>query len=633
MDRRLPPALTDFARLLLVLALDAAVVLAAYVAALALRFDGDVPSESWRFFAQVSWFIAIAYLVANFAAGVYRTQWKYAGAADAFNLVLAIGLTSIFLFAINAFLSPRHIPLTVNVVAPSLMLLAMGGLKFGPRIIASRNPFAGYDAGVKNVLIIGAGHTGQLLAREFINNRRWQYRPLGFIDDDRRLRGVRMHSVTVLGDRFDIPDICAKKRVDLIALAIPSAPGNVMRDIVGICQRTRVPLRTVPGLQNIVRNEAAATELRELTADDLLGREQVEIDAEMCAAAIRGKSVLITGAAGFIASELARQVYEFQPGTLHLLDVNEPGLYDLERDLAPDEARSNVKIWLCDVSDRAQVETTFEQARPDIVFHAAAYKHIPVMEEHPHAALRANVAGTLNVCLAAAKAGAAKVVFVSTDKAVNPDNVYGATKRIGELLVTALGQSGPTTFAAVRFGNVMGSRGSVVPLFLRQIERGGPVLITDPETTRFQMAVEEAAALVIQAASFAGQGQVYILDMGEPLKTADLAEKMIRLKGLEPGRDIPIVYTGLRPGEKLHEELVGPHEKVLHTHHKKIMLVEGQPAVARDELVAKIEELAANPPRSREEVATRLIALSRLDLRDTGMPVTSAETAAPDATA
>ena len=225
------------------------------------------------------------------------------------------------------------------------------------------------------------------------------------------------------------------------------------------------------------------------------------------------------------------------------------------------------------------------------------------------------------------------MVFVSTDKAVNPDNVYGATKRIGELLVTALGQSGPTTFAAVRFGNVMGSRGSVVPLFLRQIERGGPVLITDPETTRFQMAVEEAAALVIQAASFAGQGQVYILDMGEPLKTADLAEKMIRLKGLEPGRDIPIVYTGLRPGEKLHEELVGPHEKVLHTHHKKIMLVEGQPAVARDELVAKIEELAANPPRSREEVATRLIALSRLDLRDTGMPVTSAETAAPDATA
>jgi FlaA1/EpsC-like NDP-sugar epimerase len=363
-----------------------------------------------------------------------------------------------------------------------------------------------------------------------------------------------------------------------------------------------------------------------VTVEDLLGREPVEIDAEMCAAALRGKSVLITGAAGFIASELARQVYEFQPGTLHLVDVNETGLYDLERDLAPDEVKSNVKIWLCDVSDRAQVEATFEQARPDIVFHAAAYKHIPVMEEHPHAALRANVAGTLNVCLGAAKAGAAKVVFVSTDKAVNPDNVYGATKRIGELIVTAMGQGlaaegEQTTFAAVRFGNVMGSRGSVVPLFLRQIEKGGPVLLTDPETTRFQMSVEEAASLVIQAASFATQGEIYILDMGEPLKTADLAEKMIRLKGLEPGRDIQVVYTGLRPGEKLHEELVGPHEKLLHTHHKKIMLVQGNPAVAREEFVGKIEELALNAPRSREDVAARLQALARIDLRDTPAPL------------
>jgi FlaA1/EpsC-like NDP-sugar epimerase len=630
MDRRIPPTIGEFLRLLPVLVLDAAVVTASFAAALALRFDGDVPSESWSFFWRVAAPVAIAYLVGNFSFGIYRTQWKYAGAVDAINIVLSIGTVSIFLFAINAFLDPRHIPLTVTVVAPALMLLAMGGIKFGPRLIASRNPFAGYDAGVRNVLIVGGGHTGQLLAREFIHNRRWQYRPVGFIDDDRRLRGVRMHSISVLGDRFDIPEICKKKRVDLIALAIPSAGGQVMRDIVGICQKTNVPLRTVPALRDIVRNEAAAAELREVTADDLLGREQVEIDAEMCAAAIRGKSVLITGAAGFIASELARQVHEFQPEMLHLVDVNETGLYDLERDIEPDEARSNVKIWLCDVSDRSQVEATFEQARPDIVFHAAAYKHIPVMEEHPHAALRANVAGTLNVCLAAAKAGAQKVVFVSTDKAVNPDNVYGATKRIGELIVTALGQQSATTFAAVRFGNVMGSRGSVVPLFLRQIERGGPVLLTDPETTRFQMAVEEAAALVIQAASFASQGQIYILDMGEPLKTADLAEKMIRLKGLEPGRDIQVVYTGLRPGEKLHEELVGPHEKLLHTHHKKIMLVQGNPAVARDEFVAKIEQLASHPPRARDEVAARLSVLARIDLRDTGGPVDAPAQAAFD---
>ncbi len=618
MNRGLPPSLRDLLRLVPVLVLDAAIVLAAYAAALALRFDGDVPGESIRFFAAVSWFIALAYLTGNFFFRIYRTSWKYAGIVDALNIALSIGVVSMILFAINAFLSPRHIPLTVNVVAPALMLIVMGGIKFWPRLWASRNPFGGYDAGVKNVLIVGAGHTGQLLAREFLQNPRWQYRPIGFVDDDRRLRGVRIHSVTVLGDRMDIPEICATKQVDLVALAIPSAGGAVMREVVGIVQSTHVPLRTVPGLRDLVRSESEAAQLREVTVDDLLGREQVEIDAEMCAATIRGKSVLITGAAGYIAAELARQVFAFEPARLHLVDVNETGLYDLERDLEADEGESRVSIWLCDVTDPLQVDEVFRQTRPDVVFHAAAYKHIPVMEDHPDAAFRTNVVGTLNVCTAASDHGAERLVFVSTDKAVNPDNVYGATKRIGELLVGAIGTESKTTFAAVRFGNVMGSRGSVVPLFLRQIERGGPVLLTDPETTRYFMSAEEAASLVIQAASFAKQSQVFILDMGEKVRIADLAEKMIRLKGHEPGRDIQIVYTGMRPGEKLHEELVGTSEKLLNTHHPKIFLTQGRPIVTRDELVAKIGELANVPPRNREAIAARLHALARIDLRDTG---------------
>lgn len=624
MNRGLPPTLRDLLRLLPVLALDAAIIVGAYAAALALRFDGDVPPESLHFFAGASWLIAVSYITGNFLFRIYRTSWKYAGIVDAFNLALSIGLVSIFLFGVNVFLNPRHIPLTVNMVAPALMLIAMGGIKFWPRLWASRNPFGGYDAAVKNVLIVGAGHTGQLLAREFLQNPRWQYRPVGFIDDDRRLRGVRIHSVTVLGDRFDIPEICAHKRVDLVALAIPSAGGAIVREVVGIVQSTRIPLRTVPGLRDLVRNESEATQLREVTVDDLLGREQVAIDAEMCAATLRGKSVLITGAAGFIASELAKQVYAFTPERLHLVDVNETGLYDLQRDLEADDAESipahasKLSMWLCDVSDRAQVDSVFAQARPDIVFHAAAYKHIPVMEEHPDAALRANVVGTLNVCAAASDHGVRKMVFVSTDKAVNPDNVYGATKRIGELLVSAIGRDSRTTFAAVRFGNVMGSRGSVVPLFLRQIERGGPVLLTDPETTRYFMSADEAASLVIQAASFADQGQIFILDMGEKVRIADLAEKMIRLKGHEPGRDIQIVYTGLRPGEKLHEELVGMSEKLLNTHHPKIFLTQGRPTVSRDEMVGKINELSHNLPRTREEITSRLHALARIDLRDTG---------------
>lgn len=631
MNGTLPPMLRDLARSLPDIALDAAVVFAAYAAALALRFDGDVPGESIDFFLAVSPFLAAVHIAGNFFFRIYRTSWKYAGIVDAFNLALSIGVVSIFVFAINAFQNPRHIPLTVNVVAPALMLLAMGAIKFWPRLWASRNPFAGYDAGVKNVLIVGAGHTGQLLAREFLQNPRWQYRPVGYVDDDRRLRGVRIHSVTVLGDRYDIPEICTRKRVDVVALAMPSAPGSVIRDIVGVVQSVGLPLRTMPGLRDLVRNESQASQLREVTVDDLLGREQVEIDAEMCAAHLRGKSVLITGAAGFIASEIARQVLSFGPSTLHLVDVNETGLYDLQRDLEPDANGSRMRIWLCDVSDRSQVDGVFAMARPDIVFHAAAYKHIPVMEDHPDAAMRVNVAGTLNVCMAASEAGVAKLVFISTDKAVSPDNVYGATKRIGELLISAIGRDSATTFAAVRFGNVMGSRGSVVPLFLRQIDRGGPVLLTDPETTRYQMAVEEAAALVIQASAFAQQAQIFILDMGEPIRTADLAEKMIRLRGFEPGRDIKIVFTGLRAGEKLHEELVSPTEKLAPTHHPKISLMQQTPAVSRDELVSKINELAHNMPRGREEIAARLHALARLDLRDTGQPATrivDAETSA-----
>lgn len=628
MNRGLPASLREALALLPLLLLDAAIVLASYAAALALRFDGDVPGDSLEFFGKVAPVIAAAYLVGNVFFRIYRTSWKYAGIVDAFNLVVSIGVVSVFLFAANALQSPRHIPLTVNVVAPALMLIAMGAVKFWPRLWASRNPFGGYDAGVKNVLVVGAGHTGQLLAREFLHNPAWQYRPIGYIDDDRRLRGVRIHGVTVLGDRHDIPGICTARHVDLVALAIPSAGGAVIRDIVGIVQTAGVEMRTVPGLRDLVRDEAPAAQLREVTADDLLGREQVEIDAEMCAATLRGKSVLITGAAGFIASELARQVLAFGPSVLHMVDVNETGLYDLQRDFMADDTGSRLRIWLCDVADAAQVDGMMKQARPDIVFHAAAYKHIPVMEDHPDAALRVNVLGTLNVCRAASDAGAQKLVFVSTDKAVSPDNVYGATKRIGELLVSAFGQDTTTDFAAVRFGNVMGSRGSVVPLFLRQIERGGPVLLTDKDTTRFYMSVDEAASLVIQAASFARQGQIFILDMGEKVRTADLAEKMIRLKGHEPGRDIKIVYTGLRAGEKLHEELVSPSERLAPTHHPKISLVQDRPTVTRDELVAKIEELA-RVPHSREEIRARLHALARIDLRDTGERVPGGVQRAP----
>jgi len=617
MDRRLPPRIAGAVRLIPVLVLDAALVLAAYAGALALRFDGDIPSESVHFFARVAAGIVAAYIAGNYFFRIYRTDWKYAGVLDAVNLALAVGLVTGVIFGANSFISPRHIPLSVNLIAAPLIFLGMSAVKLWPRIWA-RNPFGAWSPGVQQVLIVGAGHTGQLLAREFLQHPQWQYRPIGYIDDDPRKKGLRIHGVAVLGDRNDIPAIARRRHVDLVALALPSVSGATMRELVGIIQSVGLRVRTVPGLRDIVRGEARPAELREVTADDLLGREQVEIDADACAEAIRGRSVLITGAAGYIGAELAAQLQGFGPAALHLLDINETGLYDLQRDLTALHSDVDVRIWIADIADGRSLRRVFAATRPDIVFHAAAYKHIPVMEEQPEAAFRVNVAGTRNVCLAAHDSGVGKFVLVSSDKAVNPDNVYGATKRIGELLVTAMGQVSSTVFCAVRFGNVMGSRGSVVPLFLRQIERGGPVLLTHPDTTRFFMSAPEAVSLVIQTAAFAEQGQVFLLDMGEEVKIADLAEKLIRLRGYEPGHDIKVVYTGLRPGEKLREELVGFNERLSRTHHAKVFLTQGRPIVTVREILDRIDELEEHLPETREELAARLHALARIDLRDTG---------------
>lgn len=599
-----------------VLALDAAIVIASYAAALALRFDGDIPSQSIDFFLRAAPGIVLPYLLGNYFFRIYRTAWQYAGIADAINLALSVGTVSIILFGVNAFMSPRHIPLTVNVTAPALIYLAMGATKLWPRLRRA-NPLSAWSDTSKRVLIVGAGHTGQFLARELLSNPGLGLRPVAFVDDDPRKRGLRLHGVVVEGARQDIPALVKKREIQLIALAIPSAPGSAVRDIIGICQRTGVPLRTVPGLRDLVRSGPGAAHLREVTVEDLLGRPEVEIDARACSDALRGRAVLITGAAGYIGAELARQVFLYEPAMLHLLDSNETGLYDLQRELEAARTATDVRIWLCDVGDEGAVRRAFDAARPEIVFHGAAYKHIPVLEEYPEAALQTNIVGTLNVARAAQETGARKFVFISSDKAVDPDNVYGASKRIGELLMAALADHGPTVFCAVRFGNVMGSRGSVVPLFLSQIERGGPVLLTHPEATRYFMSAPEAVSLVIQSAAFAGQGQIFILEMGEVIKIADLAENLIRLKGLEPGVDVKIEYTGLRPGERLHEELVGANERLVPTQHPKILRVEGRPNVSAEELVRKIEELAREAPQRREELAARIHALARLDRRDT----------------
>jgi FlaA1/EpsC-like NDP-sugar epimerase len=599
-------------RLLPVLALDALLVVASYAAALALRFDGAVPRESMVFFGQVIGVIVVAYIAGNYFFGIYRTAWQYASLADAVSLASAVGLVSVVLLGVNSLLNPRHIPLTVTAIAPALIFLSMGVAKLWPRLRAQA-PFANWGGPVKQVLIAGAGHTGQMLAREFLQHPEWEYKPAGFVDDDPKKRGQRIHGVAVLGDRHAIPELVASRHIDAVALAMPSASGATIRDYVGICQQANAAVRMVPGVPEIV-HAGGAVQLREITVDDLLGREEAQIDAVRCAEAVRDKEVLITGAAGYLGHELARQLLAFGPSALHLLDTNETGLYDMQRDLASEGVET--RIWVTNIVDRSQVERALRAARPHLVFHTAAYKQIPVIEDQPEAAFHVNVAGTMNLCLAAEDAGVERFVFVSTNKAAELDSVYGATKRIGELLTVALGRRSKTCFCAVRLHNVMGSRGSVVPLFLRQIERGGPVLLTHAEVTRYFMSPPEAVRLLLQAAAYARAGQIFVLDLGEEVRIADLAEKLIRLRGYQPGKDIQIVYTGLRPGEQLREEPLERRGRFLRTDHPKVFRTEDAPACSADEIVGRIEALRADIPEARDELVARLHALARIDLRD-----------------
>jgi FlaA1/EpsC-like NDP-sugar epimerase len=595
-------------RLILAIAFDGVIVIAAYLLALLLRFDSDVPAVTWTTFRLVAPAIVLGYLGAFIFFGIYRTTWQYGGVGDVLNLGRAVLLITLLIFVFNRTREVRDIPLSVNLIGGMLTFVACAFVKMAPRVLA-HNQWAAQAAGVKRLLIVGAGSTGQFVAREFRAHPQWLHRPVCFADDDRRKFGMRIHGVPVAGATEDIPALVRQYDIDVVALAFPSAPGAKVREILTLCQTAGVPVRMVPGLPEIVQNPAQVTNMRELTVEDLIGREPVDIDYSECLESIRNKVVLITGAAGSIGSELARQVLSFAPAGLHLLDNNETGLHDLRLRLTSESSDVNLRTWIGDITDTAKLQRVFATVQPQIVFHAAAYKHVPMMEEHPDEALRVNVQGTLNVCRAADQHGAAKLVFISTDKAINPASVYGASKRIGELIVLALAAQSRTTFCAVRFVNVIGSRGGVVSIFSRQIDEGGPVGVTDRQMRRYYLTIAEAISLVIQAAAFAGQGHIYMLDIGEEIRIVDLAEKMIRLRGLTPGADVPIVYTGARPGEKFREDLIATDEGRAPTHHPKVVHIT---SAARPSLAVLEAEIAAIGALTldREALAGRLRALA-----------------------
>ncbi|NIP72275.1 MAG: polysaccharide biosynthesis protein, partial [Gammaproteobacteria bacterium] len=423
----------------------------------------------------------------------------------------------------------------------------------------------------QRVLIAGAGSGGDMLVRDLLRTRTGQYQPVGFADDDRRKQGKEIHGFRVFGPIESIPDLVQAHAVDLVMIAIPSANSRDMRRIVQACEKAGVPFRTLPGTQDIASGRAAIQTLREVSIDDLLGREPVSLDWKAIETGLTGRTVMVTGGGGSIGSELCRQIARLDPARLVVFENSEFNLYQIQLELEERAPKVKVQPYLGDVTDRQAVEQAFAQLQPEVVFHAAAYKHVPMLEGMVRSAVRNNVIGTRIVADAAGRHRVATFVLISTDKAVNPTNVMGASKRMAELYCQNLDAHSDTRYITVRFGNVLGSAGSVVPLFREQIARGGPVTVTHPEVTRFFMTIPEACQLIMQAAVLGRGGEIFVLDMGEPIRISYLAEQMIRLAGKTPNEDVEILFSGLRPGEKLQEELFHEKESLFGTEHAKIL--------------------------------------------------------------
>jgi FlaA1/EpsC-like NDP-sugar epimerase len=601
------------------LLLDLAIVVCSYALALWLRFDGHVPNESWSQLAWAGPLIGIAYILAYQMLGVYRTAWQYGSVHDALMLAIAVALVTTGVLGVNLLLPHRPIPLSVNIIGAAFIFLFHAMLRMLPRVwSAPWTVVSDYSGPRQRVMIVGAGDTGQALAKELQNNRSQPYVAACFIDDDAGLHGKRIHGVHVFGGRTQIPEAIHKFRVDLVALALPPEVAPGLQELLAIIEPSKVPVRIVPSVADIMEGRARRGEMREITMEDLLAREPVGVDEAACLAAVKGKVVLVTGAAGSIGSELTRKLLDLQPAALHLIDTNETGLHELRLELAQKaKADCTIKAWLSSVSDRARVSDIFEAARPQLVLHLAAFKLVPMMEEHPDQAFENNVLGTLNVFEAARAVEAEQVVFLSSHTAVNPASIYGATKRIGELLV--LSMPGRTRFCAIRLTNVIDARGAVLGRFVRQIERGEPISVTHPEMARYFLTINEVASLTIQAAALSRGGEVFLLDVGDEIRIEELAERVYRSQGLEPR----IVYTQPRPGEKLRENLTGEFERLEPTSHPKVLRAVSSLRFSGAELLAGIREIEIDLPRRPVNLPAKLHALARIDREEPADAITA----------
>lgn len=542
--------------------------------ALLFKYGIDIPNDKIEFFLNTFILVSIVkVLIFNFYS-LYNSLWEFASIEELIQVVTSVVISNLVVVLYYSF---KHsmIPFTIYVNIVLLEIVMIGGIRFSYRVlrrIKNRNPILRQDVRL-NVLIVGAGATAGMIAKEIRNHPKVYGELKGFIDDDPTKIGKTINGIKVVGNRYDIRSICKKYNIDQIIIAIPTADKISKLDIIEECSKTNCLVKTVPGISELIDGNVSMTQIRDVNIEDLLGRDSVNLELDKISNYIENKTVLVTGGGGSIGSEICRQIAKFKPKGLIILDNYENNAYEIQNELKRIYGNSlNLHTLIASVRDADNIDKIFSDLSPDVVFHAAAHKHVPLMETAPREAILNNCFGTLNVVSAADKYKVDKFVMISTDKAVNPTNVMGASKRICEMIVQSYAKRSDTKFSAVRFGNVLGSNGSVIPLFKKQIETGGPVTVTHREIIRYFMTIPEASQLVIQSGAYAKGGEIFILDMGEPISIYRLAEDLIRLSGFEPGRDIKIELTGLRPGEKLFEELLMDEEEMRETPHSKIFI-------------------------------------------------------------
>jgi len=558
-------------RMGILMAADVLALCLASFLGLFVRFDlniSKIPPEYARAALEFLPYYILASLVIFFLARMYSTMWSVAGVREALHVVAACGLASLVQIA-GMMLLQLSVPRSFFLVSFAALCAEELGIRLSYRVVISL--FGNHSKkAAKRIMIVGAGTSGSVILKEMTTSSLVNGCVVCFVDDDKNKAGKFLNGVPVAGNRNDIPRLAEEYKIDEIYIAIPSASAKERKAIIEICRETGCQVKILPGIYQLINGEVSVAKLRNVEIEDLLGRDPIRVNLDEIMGYVSGKVVLVTGGGGSIGSELCRQVASHNPKQLIIFDIYENNAYDIQLELKEKYPDLDLVVLIGSVRNTHRIETVFEKYRPDIVYHAAAHKHVPLMEDSPNEAIKNNVFGTYKTAKAADKYGTSRFVLISTDKAVNPTNIMGASKRMCEMVVQMMNARSKTDFVAVRFGNVLGSNGSVIPLFKKQIEQGGPVTVTHPDIIRYFMTIPEAVSLVLQAGAYAKGGEIFVLDMGEPMKILDLAKNLIRLSGYTPDVDIPIVFTGLRPGEKLYEELLMNEEGMQDTPNKLI---------------------------------------------------------------